>query len=245
MMSGGEFKLEAGGGSDAPPISAGPRSWGPTGSFRPPEEESSVPPRSYGSAGSYRPPEESNYDVAQIDYDPDELMAAGLDEPGVFSSIAPPATSDPPPVQPSAPGPPRRPSGGRFDLELAEDDPVAAKPQRPAGGVVRPSDQPVRAGGVVRPNASFPDAQPAVPSSMAPPKLEEEQPRGLLYQMRVPLILMGLGLLLTVIDMALARNTGGTLSLGPVRLRWIAAALVLLGIVTSFWALVGGDKDDE
>ena len=63
-------------------------------------------------------------------------------------------------------------------------------------------------------------------------------------QLKVPLIFVAVGLSLTILDMVLAKTMGGTLSLGPVRLRWIAAGLAAIGMLMAFWNLLG-DKDPE
>jgi hypothetical protein len=60
----------------------------------------------------------------------------------------------------------------------------------------------------------------------------------------VPLLLVGAALALTMLDMVLARQLGGTLTLGPVRMRWIAALLAAAGIVLAFWNLLA-QRDGE
>jgi len=67
---------------------------------------------------------------------------------------------------------------------------------------------------------------------------------GLKSLLRVPLILVAVGLGLTLLDMVLVKVMGGTLSLGPIRVRWIAAALAAAGIVMAFWNLFD-DKDSD
>ena len=61
--------------------------------------------------------------------------------------------------------------------------------------------------------------------------------------LRTPLVLIGIGLALTVLDMVLAGSMGGNLALGPIRLRWIAAGLAGVGIILAFVGLAG--RDDE
>jgi serine/threonine-protein kinase len=60
--------------------------------------------------------------------------------------------------------------------------------------------------------------------------------------LRVPLLLVAFAVALTAVDMLLARQMGGTLELGPVKMRWIAVALGVLGVAIGFWNLVG-DRD--
>jgi serine/threonine protein kinase len=70
-----------------------------------------------------------------------------------------------------------------------------------------------------------------------------EPPQSLMAQLRTPLIFVAVGLSLTILDMVLAKTMGGTLSLGPVRLRWISAGVAAVGMIMAFWNLLG-DKDD-
>ena len=58
-----------------------------------------------------------------------------------------------------------------------------------------------------------------------------------MHQLRVPLILVGVGLVLTALDVGLAKAMGGTLSLGPARLRWIAVGIVAIGMIVAFQSI--------
>jgi uncharacterized membrane protein YidH (DUF202 family) len=80
-----------------------------------------------------------------------------------------------------------------------------------------------------------PGTRPLAPAATAP---------SLGARLRTPILLLVVGLALTALDMILAKTLGGTVSLGPVRLRWIAVALAGVGVLLAFWNLLG-DRDHE
>ena len=84
-------------------------------------------------------------------------------------------------------------------------------------------------------------AKPAGPLGLVP----KEEVRTLGQRLRVPGILVALGLGLTILDMVVARQMGGNIALGPIKLRWVAAAMAAIGMVYAFYNLVGDKDDDE
>ncbi len=159
-------------------------------------------------------------------------------------SSGPPVASDaPPPFEDDfAPTP-----GGAFDLDLAEerivDTPpsIAALSTKPKVAITSGTwDKPELAESGIRPPAAGPLPLRS-PGSVVVQAAEET--RGLRAQLRIPIIFVAIGLGLTILDMVLARAAGGTLSLGPVRLRWIAAGLAGVGMIMAFWNLLG-DRDE-
>ena len=62
--------------------------------------------------------------------------------------------------------------------------------------------------------------------------------RDLKRQLRWPVVLVLLAVVLTVVDFAIAGSSGQTLALGPIRVRWIAIALAVAGIGLAFYSLV-------
>jgi hypothetical protein len=147
---------------------------------------------------------------------------------------------------------------GSFDLDLSESPPPASPLSRPRAAVTSGSwAQPDLARSGSHPALSRSGSHVALTRSgqhNAPPgSLRGHPPAaaipsaagGLAARLRTPIILVVLGLVLTGVDMALAKTMGGTLSLGPVRLRWIAAGFAAVGIVMAFWNLLGDKHEDE
>jgi serine/threonine protein kinase len=178
------------------------------------------------SSGPHSPPVKST--PAKGSIDTEEFFLEGVSNSPVASEA--PIPSEPPggpasfdlDISEGAIGPPPTPSrpraalisGGRIgDMKSSGQYEAAATPLRAKG-------------------APLGTVQAAV-----------DEPRSLKAQLKNPLILVGIGLALTLVDMALARAMGGTLALGPVRLRWIAAGLAAVGMVMAFWNLLG-DKEE-
>jgi serine/threonine-protein kinase len=156
------------------------------------------------------------------------------------TSSAPPASSNPPPgsFETFDSAPPNS-----FDLDLGQPDdsePVVHKPRiaLTSGSFQKPE---------LNESGSFPAARDPSPSLRARGTVgvqaAVEETSGLMAQLRTPIIFVAVGLGLTILDMILSRAMGGTLSLGPVRLRWIAVVLAGVGMLLAFWNLLG-DKDE-
>jgi eukaryotic-like serine/threonine-protein kinase len=71
------------------------------------------------------------------------------------------------------------------------------------------------------------------------PSSSEPSMRALFERARMPLGLVGLGIAISVLDQAYGAISGSTISLGPVRVIWIAGPLVLVGlgklVLEIFW----------
>lgn len=162
------------------------------------------------------------------------------------TSSAPPLSSDLPhdsvdSFEPAGPA--------SFDLDLAEPVATAAVPSKPRIAVT--------SGTWAKPDLDQSGVHdlrsPAAPTTSLPSTSlrgrgnvviqAAEETRGLRAQLKTPIVLVAIGLALTVLDMILARAMGGTLALGPVRLRWIAAGLAGVGMIMAFWNLLG-DRDE-
>ncbi len=128
-------------------------------------------------------------------------------------------------------------SRGSFDLDLGDSlpSPAMSRPRAAVTSGTWAQADLTRSGSYA--SLSRSGAQPP-PSIQGAPAADSE-PRGLMHQLRVPLILVGVGLVLTALDVGLAKAMGGTLSLGPARLRWIAVGIVALGMILAFWNLLG------
>jgi serine/threonine-protein kinase len=160
--------------------------------------------------------------------DSDEFFLEGMSQsPGVSEA---PLPSEPPGAPAS------------FDLDISEGaigpPPTPSRPRAAvtSGTWQKPAVPDLHASGQF-------DPPPIRAKSVAVVQAAVEETRSLRSQLKNPLILVGAGLLLTLVDMLLARVMGGTLALGPVRLRWIAAGLAAIGIVLAFWNLLG-DRDE-
>lgn len=133
-------------------------------------------------------------------------------------------------------------SRSSFDLDLGESvpSPAMSRPRAAITSGTWAQADLTRSGSFSSQSRS--GQQAALPPSVkggrdaAPP---DDGPPGLMHQLRVPLILVGIGLVLTAIDVGLAKAMGGTLSLGPARLRWIAVGIVAIGMIVAFWNLLG------
>ena len=69
---------------------------------------------------------------------------------------------------------------------------------------------------------------------------EPAPPDSLYRRLRVPLLLFAAALAVTTLDVFLAYNFGGTLVIGPVKIRWIAGLLAAGGIGLGFWKVLYG-----
>ena len=124
----------------------------------------------------------------------------------------------------------------KIDLDLSDDSvpPAAASRPRPAAtSGTWPQPDMVRTGR----GPMSPAARGQVGASVSThPSLGS--------RLRTPIILLVVGLGLTALDMVLAKTLGGTVSLGPLKIRWIAAALAGVGVLLAFWNLLG-DRDHD
>jgi serine/threonine-protein kinase len=151
-----------------------------------------------------------------------------LDEPASEKPLAQPQPAKPQPAQPQPAQPqpaqasstPPMSGAAGFDLDLGSLPP-------------HPPD-----------NAPRPHTAPGARRPPEPRLASERPPETLGARLRLPLLLVGAALALTMLDMVLARQLGGTLALGPVRMRWIAALLAAAGIVLAFWNLLAQRDGD-
>jgi serine/threonine-protein kinase len=82
-----------------------------------------------------------------------------------------------------------------------------------------------------------PKREPVVPLHLDSPA--PDAVRALGRELRAPLMLLAGALLITTLDLVLAHNLGGTLMLGPLRARWIAALFAVVGIGLGIKNLLG------
>lgn len=159
------------------------------------------------------------------------------------TASGPPLSSDPPPAVDDDFGP----ISDKIDLDLSG---VSSPPADPAAAANRPNIA-ITSGTFERPelaeSGAFPQSRGESDSlrsrGTVGVQAAVEETRGLREQLRTPIIFVAVGLGLTVLDMILARAMGGTLALGPVRLRWIAVGLAGVGMILAFWNLLG-DRDE-
>ena len=83
-------------------------------------------------------------------------------------------------------------------------------------------------------NAAAPQSRPMAAPSKAP--------GGLVAQLTAPSILIVVGLAVAVADLFVARSTGVPIAFGPVRLRWLAVALAVVGVAWALWSFTS-DKE--
>ncbi|MEM6787661.1 MAG: serine/threonine protein kinase [Myxococcota bacterium] len=79
------------------------------------------------------------------------------------------------------------------------------------------------------------------PSDVAP---GAAAPSTLAARLKVPMAVVAIGMVLVAVDVVLTRTAGAPLALGPIRIRWVAAACVALGVVLAMVSLVGGGEDE-
>lgn len=148
-------------------------------------------------------------------------------------------------------------SADAFDLDLTDPPPApstaavsssrqsGAHPAMSRSGVT-PGSRPGTAGAKPQgiPRSLRSGAHASVSRTGANPIVAAPDEPSLGKRLKVPMTVIGIGLALTVVDMVLARIMGGTLSLGPIRMRWVAAAMVALGVVLAMVNLVGGSEEE-
>ena len=148
---------------------------------------------------------------------------------------------------------------------------VAPPSPRPS---YRPDAQPSSARGIGRrePTSNYPDAPPASTRDYLPPSLrggastsaEPEAPERVgraslasrpdspmsqiasvvRERFKVPAILLGAAIGITLLDLVVVRAWGAPMSLGPIRSFWIAGPLALIGGVLLIWRIVADHEDD-
>jgi serine/threonine-protein kinase len=95
------------------------------------------------------------------------------------------------------------------------------------------------------PAAPLPAGRPGpAPQARRAPPPEGLIPPGLRERLRWPVVLVALAIGLSLAEMITSSYLGFALALGPLRSRWIAAALAATGILMAFWNLVS-DRDDR
>ncbi len=130
---------------------------------------------------------------------------------------------------------------GCFDLDIDTSDAPPARGSRPLAAATSGTWP----NAAQRSTDARREARSTPPKALSTPPIPLPPPKQTLSgQLRVPIVLVGLGLVGTIVDMTLAKSIGGTLWLGPVRLSWIAIAVFALGMVMAFWSLAG-DKDSD
>lgn len=246
-----EFGLEL---EEAPPRSVPPR--------RSPDPSAMVPslePRPQRAPASVRQPPAS----AGAEWGDEE----GWEGSGEDVPPAPPSSSRVSQPSPSSRGfesgefilepEPEQPalSADAFDLDLGTEPPAAstavpsaltqsgAHPAMSRPGVP-PASRPSAPASSRQRGAARSGAHATLTRTGANPIVAPVDEPSLGARLRAPMMVIGLGLVLTVVDMVLARVMSGTLSLGPIRIRWIAAALVAIGVVLAMVNLVGGSEEE-
>ncbi|MBI4957171.1 MAG: serine/threonine protein kinase [Myxococcales bacterium] len=91
---------------------------------------------------------------------------------------------------------------------------------------------------VLRASGTHPAVRPAIAAHAPGEAAHVRELRSLRRALLWPVVLIVLAVGLTVLDFAVAGSSGGTLALGPVRVRWIAIGLAVLGIGLAFYSLV-------
>jgi hypothetical protein len=82
-----------------------------------------------------------------------------------------------------------------------------------------------------------------VPDPLRDAKSQLAELGDLRLRLKVPLCLIGAALVLTLIDLAVAKASGDPLALGPIRAYWIAVPLALGGVALAFWRIFGAEED--
>ncbi|MCC6522866.1 MAG: serine/threonine protein kinase [Polyangiaceae bacterium] len=90
----------------------------------------------------------------------------------------------------------------------------------------------------LRSSGTHPAVRPAIAARAPGEAAHVRELRSLRKALLWPVVLIVLAVGLTVLDFAVAGSSGGTLALGPVRVRWIAIGLAVLGIGLAFYSLV-------
>lgn len=190
----------------------------------------------------------------------DDPYEVQTDPPGRADSFGP-LSSGRPPSPPSDDfvaeeldlplGPPSGPHHGSIDLDLDRSIPSPA-PSRPRAAVTSGSlskSDLGRSGS--HPALTRSGAHPAMtssrinaprvmdPSAMAEPDHEPT----VMDRLKKPLMIFGAALVVIVVDVVLGKVLDGPVALGPVRLRYIGAALAAVAIVVGLLSLLG-DPDE-
>jgi serine/threonine-protein kinase len=145
--------------------------------------------------------------------------------PGRASPDSPRAANRPPERPRPTPKPP-----AAFDFDFGHELPPAKAPAPPAldMGVeaVRPRVKPLS----------------MAPSSLAPPPPKEGAASELTELFGLPLRLAGAGVLLSLLDQAVASLLlgGERIGIGPLKLLWVAAGLVVVAIGIALARVLGG-----
>lgn len=139
--------------------------------------------------------------------------------------------------------PPPADVSGSFDLDV---DVAIPKPRPAATSGAWPQAPSTTGGFDAARSDRFPAARSgrfdAAPMSR-PLAALPDTPVGLGARLKTPIILVIVGLVVIAADLFVARTTGAPIALGPVKLRWLAVALAVVGVAMAFWSLTS-DRDE-
>ncbi len=192
-----------------------------------------------------------------------ELELPPMPRPSDIGKVAPAAPSSAPGAASGAPTPaPSAAADFDDDEPLAIEIGIAAVPTSlrpqtlapdvatslsapPASG---PRSLPVPAARASAPSLRAPaEPSPASVASRPTPRPLAEIPASdggsLGRRLRAPGVLVGLAILITIVDLAVARITGEVLMFGPLRPAWIAGPLLLAGVGLAFQRLAAHERD--
>lgn len=176
-----------------------------------------------------RPSLPSRANVEAHDSGTFRAVAAAADPPGGATMGA-----SPPPEVKSATDPTPAPSDVPPGFDLAQSMPPARAKE----------DSSSRSGTFASSTRSgaFPAHRPGGPLPRTAPATEAT-PRSLTDRVKGPALVVGIAVLLVIVDMILARELGGTLSLGPLKLRWLAGLLFAVSLPWALYNLVSEKED--
>ncbi|MFT3770656.1 MAG: serine/threonine-protein kinase [Minicystis sp.] len=159
--------------------------------------------------------------------------------------------------RPGPSDPPPRRSSGELELNLPSTtipQPAVSAPAAPAPAASFGDSLDFELHVPGRKSAAAPPPPPAVslqrPSTRPPGlagghlQVREPEPMSLRDRLKTPLALLLSGLVVGVFDFAIHKITGNPITLGPVRLSWIAAPLALAGVGFLLWRLIGVHEDE-
>jgi len=220
-----------------------------------PAPQTPVIPDLEAPVSSRRPPKKiSRSSLEAVIDDPYDVDAELLPSSAPISSAAPPPQSDGFVAEelelPS--GPPSGPRHGSIDLDLDRSIPAPA-PSRPKAAVTSGSwDRGDLGRSGSQAGLTRSGAHPAVTSSRvnAPQVMgqgegmaEPQDEPTVMDRLKKPLMIFGGALVVIIADVVLGKVLGEPVGLGPVRLRYIGAAIAAVALVVGFLSLLG-DPDE-